>query len=258
MAAPDTQGSSEPTVLGKAVAILRAFGPSDTVLPLAELVRRTGLPKGTAHRVAGDLVTHRLLDKGPHGYRLAGGLFELGMRAATERTLLELAMPYLQDLYERTHETVHLGVQEGSEVVYVAKIGGHRQVSAPSRPGGRMPMHCTAIGKVLLAYADPTLRRQVLAGPLERRTPHTLLAPGLLRRQLDAVLETGLAFEREESTPGLLCVGSPVLDADGRTARAAISITGPVGRFRPEAHGAALRAATTALANILARTTRSM
>jgi DNA-binding IclR family transcriptional regulator len=241
------------TVLGKAVSLLRAFRVDDTVLPLAELVRRTGLPKGTVHRVAGDLVRHRLLDKTPHGYRLSGGLFELGMRAATERTLLELAMPFLQDLYERTHETVHLGVQDGTEVVYVAKIGGHRQARSPSRTGGRMPMHCTAIGKVLLAHAANDVREEVLRGELERRTPHTVVAPGLLRRQLTRVLETGIAHEREESTPGLLCVASPVLAPDGRTALAAVSITGPVGRFRPEAHETAVRAAATALASTLAR-----
>ncbi|MBV6726364.1 IclR family transcriptional regulator [Nocardioides daeguensis] len=241
------------TVLGKAVALLRAFGPEDRLLPLAELVRRTGLPKGTVHRVAGDLVHHRLLEKTDHGYRLAGGLFELGMRAATERTLLEVAMPFLQDLYERTHETVHLGVRDGTEVVYVAKIGGHRQARSPSRTGGRMPMHCTAIGKVLLAHTKPAVRAAVLSGPLPRRTPHTVVAPGLLEQQLGRALETGLAFEREESTPGLLCVAAPVLDTDGASALAAISVTGPVGRFRPEAHQNAVRAAATALASTLAR-----
>ncbi len=243
------------TVLGKAVALLRAFGPEDRLLPLAELVRRTGLPKPTVHRVARDLVHHRLLEKTEHGYRLAGGLFELGMRAATERTLLEVAMPFLQDLYERTHETVHLGVRDGTEVVYVAKIGGHRQAPSPSRTGGRMPMHCTALGKVLLAHADPAIRSAVLSGPLARRTPHTVVAPGLLEQQLDRALETGLAFEREESTPGLLCVAAPVLDTDGATAVAAISVTGPVGRFRPDAHQNAVRAAATALASTLARRT---
>lgn len=241
------------TVLGKAVAILRAFRVDDRLLPLAELVRRTGLPKGTVHRIAADLVHHRLLEKTDHGYRLAGGLFELGMRAAVERTLLEVAMPFLQDLYERTHETVHLGVREGTEVVYVAKIGGHRQARSPSRTGGRMPMHCTAIGKVLLAHAEPDVRAAVLGAPLVRRTPHTVVAPGLLVQQLDRTLETGIAYEREESTVGLLCVGTPVLDADGRTAVAAISVTGPVGRFRPEAHETAIRAAATALASTLAR-----
>lgn len=244
------------TVLGKAVAILRSFRAEDGVLPLAELVRRTGLPKATVHRVAGDLVGHRLLDRSPAGYRLSGGLFELGMRASAERTLLELATPFLQDLYERTNETVHLGVREGRDVVYVAKIGGHRQVAAPSRTGGRMPLHCTAIGKVLLAHADDELRAQVLSGPLERRTPHTVVAPGLLRGQLNRVLETGIAYEREESRTGLLCVAAPVLDPDGLHAVAAISVAGPVGRFRPETSANAVSAAAQGLGSVLARRRR--
>ncbi|MDN5744043.1 MAG: IclR family transcriptional regulator [Nocardioidaceae bacterium] len=253
MSDPPAPLSDLDTVLGKAVAILRAFGHEDRLLPLAELVRRTGLAKPSVHRVAGDLVHHRLLEKTDHGYRLAGGLFELGMRAATERTLLELAMPFLQDLYARTHETVHLGVLEGAEVVYIAKIGGHRQARSPSRAGGRMPLHCTAIGKALLAHADLETRRAVVTGPLERRTPHTITAPGMLTRQLGRVLETGVAYEREESTPGIVCVAAPVLDSDGRVAVAAISVTGQAGRFRPETHASAVRVAATALASTLAR-----
>ncbi|MEX0427289.1 IclR family transcriptional regulator [Nocardioides sp. DS6] len=240
------------TVLAKAVTILRSFTPDDTVLSLAELTRRTGLPKATVHRLAGDLVSHRLLDRSSVGYRLSGGLFELGLRASVERSLLELAMPFLQDLYERTHETVHLGVREGHDVVYVAKIGGHRQATTPSRTGGRMPVHCTAIGKCLLAYADDEAQADVLGGPLERRTPHTVVAPGLLRRQLRTVLETGVAFEHEESAVGLQCVAAPVL-AEGDRALAAISVTGPVGRFRPEAHVDAVRAAAQGLGSLVSR-----
>ncbi|MFJ9391717.1 IclR family transcriptional regulator [Nocardioides sp. NPDC101246] len=240
------------TVLGKAVTILRAFTVDDQVLSLAELVRRTGLPKATVHRVAGDLVTNRLLERTSLGYRLSGGLFELGMRASVERSLLELAMPFLQDLYERTHETVHLGVREGRDVVYVAKIGGHRQAPTPSRTGGRMPVHCTAIGKVLLAYSDAEVRQEILNGPLERRTPHTIVAPGLLERQLDAVLENGVAFEHEESAAGLQCIAAPVL-TDADRVLAAISITGPVGRFRPETHTDAVRAAAQGISSLVAR-----
>lgn len=240
------------TVLGKAVAILRAFRADDQSVSLAELVRRTTLHKATVHRLAAELVANRLLDRVEGGYRLSGGLFELGMRASVERSLLEVAMPFLQDLYERTHETVHLGVREGSEVVYVAKIGGHRQAKAPSRTGGRMPLHCTAIGKVLLAHADPALRREVLLGPLDRRTPHTVVAPGLLRRQLTRVLETGVAFEREESAPGINCVAAPVF-GPGEEVLAAISITGPTSRFRADAHAGTVRAAAAALTGTLVR-----
>jgi len=240
------------TVLGKAVTILRAFSADDRAVPLAELVRRTGLHKATVYRLADELVANRLLDRVDGGYRLSGGLFELGMRASVELSLLEVAMPFLQDLYERTHETVHLGVREGQDVVYVAKIGGHRQARSPSRVGGRMPMHCTAIGKILLAHADPDLRRAVLTGPLPRRTPRTIVAPGLLRRQLTKALEEGVAFEREESAIGINCVAAPVLTGADQPV-AAISLTGPTSRFRPEGHVAAIRAAATAVGTTLAR-----
>ena len=138
-------------------------------------------------------------------------------------------------------------------MVYVAKIGGHRQAKSPSRPGGRMPVHCTAIGKVLLAYSDSEVQQEVLSGPLERRPPHTVVAPGLLERQLVTALESGVAFEREESAPGLQCVAAPILADGGDRALAAVSITGPVGRFRPEAHVALVRAAAQGLSSLVAR-----
>ncbi|GAA2384993.1 MULTISPECIES: IclR family transcriptional regulator [Gordonia] len=241
------------TVVGKVVTILRAFTVDDNELSLAELVRRTGLHKATVHRLAGELVGVRLLDRTDDGYRLSGGLFELGMLASVERSLLEIAMPFLQDLYGRTRETVHLGVLDGHEVVYVAKIGGHRQASAPSRTGGRMPLHCTGIGKALLAHSDPALQQSVLAGPLPRRTPRTIVAPGILARQLDAIRESGAAFEYEESAPGIACVAAPILDVANNTVVAAVSVTGPLTRYRPEAHTDAVRAAATGIASTLDR-----
>ena len=159
------------TVLGKAVTILRAFTVDDQVLSLAELVRRTGLPKATLHRILGSLTEERLLDRVDGRYRPGSQLFELGMLASVERTLLEVATPFLEDLYERTHETVHLGVREGHEVVYVAKIAGHRQAASPSRVGGRMPLHATAVGKALLAHAPeevPSPCRMIWASPMLR------------------------------------------------------------------------------------------
>lgn len=244
------------TVIGKVVLILRCFAADDHALSLAEIVRRTGLHKATVHRLAGELVGVRLLDRTAGGYRLAAGLFELGMRASVERSLLELAMPFLQDLYERTHETVHLGVLDGHEVMYVAKIGGHRQAVAPSRTGGRMPVHCTAIGKALLAHAGPVLRRAVLSAPLERRTRNTLVAPGLLSRQLDTIVETGVSFEYQESADGIVCVGAPVLEAGTDRPVAAVSVTGPADRFHPEAHATAVRAAAGGIAATLTRRSR--
>ncbi|MGI8768819.1 MAG: IclR family transcriptional regulator [Propionibacteriaceae bacterium] len=240
------------TVLGKAVLLLRAFAPDDGGLSLAELTRRTGLAKGTVHRVAGDLVGARLLDRSEDGYHLGRQLFELGMRASVERTLLEVATPFLEDLYELTHETVHLGVRDELDVVYVAKIGGHRQAVAPSRVGGRQPLHCTAIGKALLAHAPADVFTAVLTRGLDRRTPRTVTGAGLLRTQLDRVAENGVSFEFEEAAVGLVCVGSPIFGAGG-AAVAALSVTGPVTRFRPQVHANAVRAAAAGLSAVLVR-----
>lgn len=240
------------SVLAKVLKVLHAFTAEDTGVTLAELGRRTGLAKGTLHRVASDLVQGGLLDRdGPH-YRLSGQLFALGMRASVERGLLEVATPFLEDLYERTHETVHLGLREDTEVVYVAKVGGHQQVKSPSRLGGRMPLHATAIGKALLAHAPDDVRARVLAGPMVRHAPRTIVAPGILAQQLAAVLESGVAFEFEESSVGLACVAAPVLDSADRVV-AAVSVTGPVTRFSPQRQAASVHAAAAGIAATLAR-----
>jgi DNA-binding IclR family transcriptional regulator len=242
----------ENSVLGRVVRILRCFTSEDRGGGLSELTRRTGLPKATVHRMVQDLVAADLLAPADQGYRLGRGLFELGMLAAPERSLLEVAIPFMQDLFLRTQETVHLGLLEGTEVVYISKIGGHRQAPTPSRIGGRMPVYCTAIGKALLANAAQPLIDQVLSSPLERRTPRTVVAPGLLRAQLKRVLEQGVAFEYEESAVGIVCVAAAVLDREDRPL-AAISVTGPVTRFQPEKHAASVRAAASGAASILAR-----
>ncbi|NUU23705.1 MAG: IclR family transcriptional regulator, partial [Streptomycetaceae bacterium] len=239
------------TVVGKVATVLHAFTADDHRVTLAELGRRTGLPKATLHRVVHDLVGVGLLDKSAAGYRLSAQMFELGLRAPAERDLLEAATPFLEDLYERTHETVHLGVPRDTDVVYLTKICGHRQATAPSRIGGRMPLYCTAIGKVLLADAPPGLVQLVVSGGLVRRTRRTITDPGLLGRQLAQVRAAGVAYEYEESTPGITCVAAPIRDAAGRAA-AAVSLMGPVTRFRPKAQAAAVRAAAEGVSAALA------
>lgn len=238
--------------LQRALLVLWAFTADDGGLSFTELQSRTRLPKSTLHRLLNTLIAERLVDRRNGGYHLGRGLFELGMRASLERNLLEIATPFLEDLYERTHELVHLGVREDAEVVYVAKVGGHRQVNVPSRLGGRMPLHATAIGKVLLANAAPEVQRDILMRPLERRTPRTIIAPGQLARQLAEAARAGVAFECEESGAGTTCVAAPIRDEDDECV-AAISVTGPVNRFRPRAHAAAVAAAAAGITATLAR-----
>lgn len=240
------------TVLGKTMRVLLAFTVEDTALRFAELQDRTDLAKGTLHRLLSDMVGARLLERVDGHYRLSRLVFELGMRASVERQLLDVAIPFLEDLYEQTHETVHLGVREGREVVYVAKMGGHRQAASPSRLGGRMPLHATAIGKALLAWQPEDVITEILAGRLERCSARTVVNRAVLRQQLFDVVERGVAFESEESALGITCIAAPVLDQHDSVI-AGVSVTGPVGRFQPARHANAVRAAAAGISATWAR-----
>jgi DNA-binding IclR family transcriptional regulator len=233
-----------PSKLGRALRLLGAFEPGDTELSLAELARRTKLPKATAHRLLGELADWELVERTPSGHRLGVRLFELGTLVPLQYHLREAAGPYLADLFEATRSTVHLAVLDGTDVVYVHKLGSRQGPVVASRLGGRMPAHCTGVGKALLAFSAPAAVQDLLRSELKRRTPRTIVAPGLVLRELRAVRGRGFAEEHEESTRGIACVAAPVLGT-GRQAVAAVSITGwahrlDVGRMAPAVHTAAL------------------
>lgn len=227
------------------MTLLRSFRPGETDLSLAELSRRSQLPKPTVHRLLAELEAWGAVERTSEGYRLGLWLFEVGQLAPRQQGVQEVAKPFLGDLHEATHETVHLAVPDGTEVVYVMKLEGQNGPPIPSRVGGRMPLYCTGVGKALLANASPDVVRAVLDGGLTRRTPHTQVMPGLLDRELAQIRETGVAYEREESSLGLACAASPIFGPDGR-AVAAISITGWITRLDTARYGVAVR--TTALA----------
>ena len=207
---------------------------------------------GVVQELVQALVTTGLLEPTGISYRLSTLLFELGMRASAERGLIEVATPFLEDLYERTRETVHLGVREQLDVVYISKIGGHGFTEVPSRIGERQPLHCTAIGKVMLANADDATFDAVVKRGLTPAGPKTITVPAVLHAQLQSIVESGLSFEYEESTAGIACIAAPIRTADGRVI-AAVSIAGSMYRFSPEQHRGSVRAATDAISTLFAR-----
>ncbi|MBP2365157.1 IclR family transcriptional regulator [Pseudonocardia parietis] len=231
------------TVIGRAFTLLTAFRAGDQELTLAELCRRTGINKPTAHRLLRELAQWNVIEQTPGGIRLGMALFELGQLAPRQRGLREAAAPFLADLFEATRETVHLAVPEDIEVVYVQKLEGRGSPTVGSRIGGRMPAYCTGVGKAMLAYAPPGRLAAVVEAGLRRRTPRTVIAPGLLERELARIRELGVAVEHEESTLGIACVAAPVLDAGG-IAVAGVSITGrahlDTARLAPAVRTAAL------------------
>jgi len=190
------------------------------------------------------------VERTARGHRLGMRLFELGQLAPLQRGLREAAAPFLADLFEATHETVHLAVPDGVDVVYVQKLPGRRGPRIDSRVGGRMPAYCTGVGKALLAFGPPERLAAVLAGGLPRRTPRTVIAPGLLHQELTRVRADGVAEEHEESTVGIACVASPVLDPHG-LAVAAISITGWANRMDTARLAPAVRTAALGLSRVL-------
>jgi DNA-binding IclR family transcriptional regulator len=237
-------------MLDRSTMLLLAFRPGGAAMTLAELCQATGIPKATAHRLVAELVKWGLLERSGRRLRLGMRLFELGQLVPTQRDIGEIAAPYLADLFEATRQTVHLAVRDGLEVVYVQKLARRGSPRVGSRVGGRMPMHCTGVGKALLAFNPPALTDAVIAKGLARLTARTIIAPGLLQQDLARARIRGVAVECEESTVGIVCVAGPIIDAAG-SAVAAISMTGRVHEFSTPAAAAAVRTAALGLSRAL-------
>lgn len=249
-----TDDPEAPSVLGKARRLLEAFLADDlgvtAVLSLTELTRRSGVPKATVHRLCAELVEWGLLERtGPGGgYRLGLLLFEMGQRVSRQRLVRDAALRPMEALVARTGATVHLAIADGHDVLYVEKLPGPRPVDVASRVAGRLPLHATATGKVLLAFGGPALEREVLAAGLPRVTPRTVHSPALLHAQLARVRTERLADECEETILGYASTAAPVSDRTGVVA--ALSITARTHHdLRP--YRADLRRAADAVSRVL-------
>ncbi|WP_166875538.1 IclR family transcriptional regulator [Salinibacterium sp. ZJ450] len=204
-------GNSEPgrTVTTKVLAILEAFEQSRGALTLTEIAESSGMPLSTAHRLVTELTEWGLLFRGAQGrYQLGIRLWELAQNAW--RPLRETARPFIQDLFSLTGETAHLAVREGNEVLYIDRVYGSKRVPRASRVGGRLPMHATAVGKVILAFEEEWVRSAYLDRGLEHRTAHTHVEPRLLAEELAQIREQGYATTLEEVRLGSCSIAVPV------------------------------------------------
>jgi IclR family transcriptional regulator, KDG regulon repressor len=226
----------------KAMALLSAFGNDAlTGVGVSELARRADLSKSTAFRLLGMLQRNGAVERAGNAYRLGKMIQNLGavQETAAHGRMRDALTPYLADLYELTKQTVHLAVLQGTDVVYLNKLYGHLQVRSPSRIGGLAPAYCTAVGKMLLAYDSDTTER-LLQGELAAWTPATITDPEAFRDELAQVRRTNLAYDREEILVGLNCIAAPVMGANGKPV-AALSISGPAGKFVPASQANVLR-----------------
>ncbi|WP_202638848.1 IclR family transcriptional regulator [Bailinhaonella thermotolerans] len=218
---------ARPPVTRRVLAILAAFTPETPAMPLAEIARRAGLPPATAHRLVAELTRWGALERDERGvYRIGLRLWEVGALAPRGLGLREAAMPFLEDLYEATHENVQLAVLDGLEVVYLERISGRDAVHVFTRVGGRFDACATGVGLALLAHADRELQERAIAAPKLRRTPKTICDPGELRRVLADVRRTGVAISDGQVELVALSVAAPVF-GPGDRAVAAVSVVVP-------------------------------
>jgi len=218
------------SVLGKAQLILEAFSAEDDKLSLTELVRRTGVAKASVYRLAQELLQWGVLERSGSDYCLGLRLFEMGQRVHRQRILREAALPFMEDLLLATQETIHFAIHDGLEVIYIEKIIMHRGLSQQSRVAGRLPLYCTATGKVILAFSGRQLFEDVVEAGLTPLTRHTLTSPRMLIAQLERVREAGLATESEETRLGYASLAVPVFGPE-RMLAGALSITAPTSRM---------------------------
>jgi DNA-binding IclR family transcriptional regulator len=191
-----------------------------------EVVEATGLAKATTHRILGTLMDHRFVALAADGSYLPGPkILSLAGRALARIDISAIAKPFVDDLVERVRCTVHFGVVNGDEIVYLIRADSDKPYLMPSRVGLAVPMHSTGIGKVVLAtYTDDELERFVARAGLPYRTEHTLTTLGKLRAEIGGVRRLGYALDREENVPGLGCVAAPVRDHTG-TVKYGVSIS---------------------------------
>ncbi|MFI6354572.1 IclR family transcriptional regulator [Streptomyces sp. NPDC050743] len=242
---------SERSAADRLLAVLAAFDHEHPALSLTDISRRAGLSLTTAHRLAGALTAWGALERDASGvYHVGLRLWEVAALAPRGLGLRQLALPYLEDLYEATHENVQLAVRDGAEVVYIEWLSARSAVGVHIRVGARWPLHATGVGLVLLAHADPDLQEEYCVGPLVAFTPYTITDPVRLRRTLAEVRRVGVAVSERQVTEDALSVAAAVRGPDGEVV-AAVSVVVPRAGAQVPALAPAVRLAARGISRAL-------
>ena len=220
---------------------------------LEELSRQLKLAKPTVYRfllTLQELGYARRIDG--ERWAMSMKMFNMGSRALDHLDLHAAARPIAEQLAEELGETVHMGVLDGDSAVYVLKIESKYTIRMYSRVGRRMPLYCTAIGKVLLAWMTPAERDEALEGVrLVAFNPRTITTRAALDAAVAQVRQQGYAVDDEEREDGVHCIGAPVFDYTGAVV-AAISVSWPTFRFTPGEEGEKIERTKEAAARISA------
>jgi len=220
------------TALQRGLRLLQLFTQSERGLTAMQVARHSGLPVSTVHRFLVNLESSGFLNCSAEGtYHLGIACFSIGQAALGQLDIRRLSLPHLRELNQHTRETIHLTVRHGLTAVYVEKLDSPEHLRIHSRIGVSVPLYCTAVGKVLLAYM-PADEQQTVLGQLElkRLTPNTAGSLQELQTELQRVRKNGYACDLEEHEPHIRCIAAPIWDHSG-SVQASLSLTAPVVRM---------------------------
>ncbi len=213
----------------RALRILDTFSLKEKELGVTEISKRLDLHKNTVFGLLRTLEYWGYIEQNQstRKYRLGLKLLELGNQVKEGLDLRAVALPFLQELVERYSETVHLAVHDQGEIVYIEKVEGPNTIRMYSQIGRRAPMHCTGVGKAILAYmSEKEIEKIIRLQGLKYFTPNTITDPRKLHEELRLIKENGYSLDKEEIEIGLRCVAAPIRDSQN-TVIAAISVSGP-------------------------------
>jgi IclR family transcriptional regulator, acetate operon repressor len=219
--------------LDKALTLLEKISNSREGLPLSDLSQRVGLPPSTAHRLLTTLERRRFVqfDSANRHWCVGVEAFTVGSAFLPRRDLIRAARASMRLLMEESGETANLAVESHGEAVFLAHVESEEMMRATTRPGSRVPLHCSAVGKAMLAsMTDRQVARILHKHGLPRLTATTIVSPAELRSVLAETRGRGYAFDNEEHALGVRCVAAPIFDESGE-AVAAISVVGPTTRI---------------------------
>jgi len=220
------------TALQRGLRLLQLFSESPQGLAAKQVADRSRLPVSTVHRFLANLEASGFLNCSGDGiYHLGLACFAIGQAALGQLDIRRVSLPYLRELNRQTRETIHLTVRHGLSAVYVEKLDSPEQLRIHSRIGAAVPLYCTAVGKVMLAYMPDEERKKVLPQlGLQRLTPNTVGNLQELETELYRVRRNGYAGDLEEHEPHIRCVAAPIWD-HACAVNASLSITAPVVRM---------------------------
>lgn len=222
--------------LTRALSLMNAIAQTPSGMKLTELANQVGLAASTAHRLLTTLQDQRYVqyDRDTNHWQIGIQAFVTGNGFLSSRDLVSVARPIMRRMMEESGETVNLAISEGDDVIYMAQVESREMMRVYSKPGNRVPLHCSGVGKaIMMLMPDKDVDRILLAKGLPKLTERTITNPAKLKEELALSRGRAFATDDEEHAIGLRCVASVIYDEYSEP-MAALSVSGPAARISAE------------------------